>query len=118
MVPTEVCYHFTSLITDVAYIATLNPDHFTIAKMFLENGNHVLCEKPLCMNLKQAKALIKIAKRNKRFLMEAVWSRCSPAYLALEKEINSGTLGDIKLVEVNYGLPIVNIERLRYGIYN
>lgn len=97
----------------MAYIATINPDHLVLSKMFLENGKHVLCEKPMCLNSKQAQALINVAKRKKLFLMEAVWSRFNPAYLALENDINADKLGDIKLVEVNYGLPIVNIDRLR-----
>ncbi|KOB66089.1 Dimeric dihydrodiol dehydrogenase, partial [Operophtera brumata] len=64
-----------------------------------QSGKHVLCEKPLCLNFKQAQSLINLAKKKKLFLMEAVWSRFSPAYKALEKEIESGKLGDIKFVE-------------------
>lgn len=46
--------------------------------------------------------------------MEAVWSRFAPCYIALEKEIQSGKLGDIQFVEVNFGVPIENVDRLRY----
>lgn len=91
------------MFIDVAYIGALNPDHFAFTKLFLENGKHVLCEKPLCLNLKQTQALVNIARREKRFLMESVWSRFAPAYLSLEKEIESGRLGEIKLVEANVG---------------
>ncbi|XP_004930084.2 trans-1,2-dihydrobenzene-1,2-diol dehydrogenase [Bombyx mori] len=98
---------------DVAYIGALNPDHYNISKLFLENGKHVLCEKPLCLNYKQAESLIRFAKNKKLFLMEAVWSRFSPTYIAIEKEINSGKLGDVMFVEVNFGVPIVTVDRLR-----
>ncbi|KAL4716972.1 hypothetical protein ACJJTC_012783 [Scirpophaga incertulas] len=98
---------------DVAYIGALNPDHYNLAKLFLEHGKHVLCEKPLCLNLKQAQSLISFAEEKKLFLMEAVWSRFSPVYLAFEKEIQSGKLGDLKHVEVNFGVPIINVDRLR-----
>lgn len=97
----------------MAYIGALNPDHYNISKLFLENGKHVLCEKPLCLNYKQAESLIRFAKSKKLFLMEAVWSRFSPTYIALEKEINSGKLGDVMFVEVNFGVPIVTVDRLR-----
>ncbi|XP_028158765.1 trans-1,2-dihydrobenzene-1,2-diol dehydrogenase-like [Ostrinia furnacalis] len=98
---------------DIAYIGVLNPDHYNITKLFLENGKHVLCEKPLCLNLKQAQSLINIAKQKKLFLMEAVWSRFSPVYLRLEEEIKAGKIGEVKHVDVNFGVPIVAVDRLR-----
>ncbi|XP_026497860.2 trans-1,2-dihydrobenzene-1,2-diol dehydrogenase-like [Vanessa tameamea] len=98
---------------DVAYIGALNPDHFKLSKLFLECGKHVLCEKPLCMNYKETESLLSIAKSKNLFIMEAVWSRFAPSYMALEKEIQSGKLGDVQFVEVNFGVPIANVDRLR-----
>lgn len=100
-------------VPDVAYIGALNVDHYNLAKLFLESGKHVLCEKPLCLNFKQAESLINLAKKKKLFLMEAVWSRFSPAYKALEKEIASGKLGDIQFVEVSFGVPIADNVRIK-----
>ncbi|XP_072941291.1 trans-1,2-dihydrobenzene-1,2-diol dehydrogenase-like isoform X2 [Epargyreus clarus] len=97
---------------DIAYIGALNPDHYDLSKLFLESGKHVLCEKPLCLNYKQAESLINLARKKKLFLMEAVWSRFSPAYIALEKELNAGKLGDVQFLEVNFGVPIHNVDRL------
>ncbi|CAH0766409.1 unnamed protein product [Diatraea saccharalis] len=97
---------------DIAYVGVLNQDHYNISKLFLENGKHVLCEKPLCLNFKQAQSLLSFAKKKKLFLMEAVWSRFSPAYLALEEEIKSGKLGEIKHVDVNFGTPIGKVDRV------
>ncbi|XP_038208043.1 trans-1,2-dihydrobenzene-1,2-diol dehydrogenase-like isoform X2 [Zerene cesonia] len=97
---------------DVAYIGSLNPQHYELTKLFLENGKHVLCEKPLCMNSKQVQSLVNLARKKKLFLMEAIWSRFAPAYIALEKEIQAGKLGELQYVEVNYGLPISEIARL------
>ncbi|XP_045459414.1 trans-1,2-dihydrobenzene-1,2-diol dehydrogenase-like isoform X1 [Melitaea cinxia] len=98
---------------DVAYIGALNPDHYELSKLFLESGKHVLCEKPICLNYKETESLFNIAKSKNLFLMEAVWSRFAPCYIALEKEIQSGKLGDIQFVEVNFGVPIENVDRLR-----
>ncbi|XP_075976972.1 trans-1,2-dihydrobenzene-1,2-diol dehydrogenase-like [Anticarsia gemmatalis] len=89
---------------DVVYIGALNPYHYELSKLYLENGKHVLCEKPFCMNEKQAASLISIAKSKKLFLMEGVWSRFSPAYLDMEKEINAGKIGDVRFFEVNFGI--------------
>lgn len=65
------------------------------------------------MNYKQAKSLIDFAEKKKLFFMEAIWSRFSPAYMALEKEINSGKLGDVQFVEANFGVPIAGVGRLK-----
>lgn len=100
--------------TDVVYIGTLNPQHFEIAKLMLNHGKHVLCEKPLTMNLKQTTELINLAKSKKLFLMEAIWSRCFPAYEALRKEIDFGTVGEIHQVVAFFGFKMPNVERLRY----
>lgn len=102
------------LHTDVAYIGALNPDHYSLTRLFLENGKHVLCEKPLCLNFKQVKSLTDLARSKKLFLMEAVWSRFAPSYQELEKDIAAGKLGDVMFVDVNFGVPIVTVDRLRY----
>lgn len=57
---------------EVVYVGTLNPQHLEVALMMLEHGKHVLVEKPLCMNEKQARQLITTANL---FLMGAIWSR-------------------------------------------
>ncbi|XP_050599660.1 trans-1,2-dihydrobenzene-1,2-diol dehydrogenase-like isoform X4 [Bombus affinis] len=73
---------------DVVYIGTLHPQHFDIAKLMLNHGKHVLCEKPLTMNLKQTTELINLAKQKKLFVMEGIWSSsCFPIYETLKKEI-------------------------------
>lgn len=72
----------------------------------------MLCEKPLCLNLKQVKAVVALAREKNLFLMEAVWSRFAPAYKALEKDIQAGKLGDVKFVEVDFGVPIEAVDRV------
>lgn len=97
---------------EVVYIGTLNPQHYEVAKLMLEHGKHVLVEKPMCMNEKQAKELIAYAERKKLFLMEAIWSRFFPSYQYLREQIQNGTLGDIKSVQASFGLPIQHVDRL------
>lgn len=79
----------------------------------LENGKHVLCEKPLTLNEKQTRKLVEIAKAKKLFLMEAIWSRCFPAYEELKNQIDSGVIGKVLYVQVSFGFPLDNIERLQ-----
>jgi len=81
---------------NVVYVGSIHPQHLALAKMYLEAGKNVLCEKPLCMNLRETVELVELARRKKLFLMEAIWSRCIPSYKALREEIAAGTIGDIK----------------------
>lgn len=47
---------------ELVTIATPNDTHYEISKAFLEAGFHVLCEKPLTMNVEQAEDLVRVAK--------------------------------------------------------
>jgi len=47
---------------ELVTIATPNDTHYEISKAFLEAGFHVLCEKPLTMNVEQAEDLVKVAR--------------------------------------------------------
>ena len=47
---------------DIVYIGTPHSFHFENAKLCLEHGKHVLIEKPICVNQKEAEALVKMAK--------------------------------------------------------
>jgi len=47
---------------ELVTIATPNDTHYEISKAFLEAGFHVLCEKPLTMNVDQAEDLVKVAR--------------------------------------------------------
>ena len=51
---------------DFVSITTPNNWHFPIAKDFLEAGFHVMCEKPMTLNVKEAKALRAIVKKSRR----------------------------------------------------
>ncbi|XP_015187999.1 PREDICTED: trans-1,2-dihydrobenzene-1,2-diol dehydrogenase-like [Polistes dominula] len=97
---------------EVVYIGTLNTTHYEIAKIMLEHGKHVLCEKSLTMNAKQTKSLITLAKSKNLFLMEAVWSRFFPLYKTIQQEIQSGNIGKIHQVIIPFGFNLKNVERV------
>uniref|UniRef100_A0A336LLD2 Trans-1,2-dihydrobenzene-1,2-diol dehydrogenase n=1 Tax=Culicoides sonorensis TaxID=179676 RepID=A0A336LLD2_CULSO len=91
---------------DVVYIGTINSEHFKLSKLFLDNGKHVLCEKPLCVNVRDTKNLLEYARSKNLLLMEGIWSRFFPAYTYIERQIKSGNLGDLKLLEAEFGYPL------------
>jgi predicted dehydrogenase len=53
---------------DVAVIVTRTDSHFEIAKKFLQSGIQVICDKPLCLSLAQAKELKRLAQEKELIL--------------------------------------------------
>lgn len=98
---------------DIVYIGTVNTVHYEVGMIMLDAGKHILCEKPLCVNEGQSKALLDYAREKKLFCMEAIWSRFFPAYSHLRERIRQDNLGDIKEVKVELGFPISKVERIR-----
>ncbi|XP_014274426.1 trans-1,2-dihydrobenzene-1,2-diol dehydrogenase [Halyomorpha halys] len=98
---------------DIIYIGSINSLHYAQCKMVLENGKHLLCEKPLCLNFKDAEELVSIAKKKKLFFMEAVWSRCFPVYDELRKLLAANAIGDVFHLKVEIGMPISEVDRLK-----
>src|SRR5690606_11134112 len=87
---------------DVVDVATPNDTHGTIAIAALRAGKHVMCEKPLALTLKEAKAMAQIARRSGRKV--AVWHnyrRCPAASLA-RRIVERGDIGAIRQVRAVY----------------
>jgi predicted dehydrogenase len=88
---------------DVIYVATPHALHYENTLLCLENHKAVLCEKAFAINSRQAKEMIALAKKNKLFLMEALWTKFMPHYKQVMQMIHNGDLGEIKSVLVNFG---------------
>jgi len=97
---------------EVVYIGSIGPQHFPLAKLSLLAGKHVLCEKSLCVNSRQVKDLVAIAREKKLFLMEGIWSRCFPIYEKLWEEVSRGTVGEIKQVIASLSLPLPSFGQM------
>ena len=57
---------------DAVYVATPHPLHKPCAEIFLNAKKHVLCEKPVCVNAREARELYECSKKNGVFLMDSV----------------------------------------------
>lgn len=87
---------------DAVYIATPHPFHLPCALLYLKAGKHVLCEKPLCVNAAEAKALKACAEENGVFLMEAMWTRFLPAVQEAKRLAEEGLIGEIKGMRADF----------------
>ncbi len=72
---------------DAVYIATPHSHHLEHSLLFLKEGKHVLCEKPLTVNNLETEELLQAAKTNNVLLMEAMWMRFLPAIQFVKKTI-------------------------------
>lgn len=98
-------YHdmFTDPLVDIIYIATPHNSHYEYLMEAVKNGKHVLCEKAITINDEQLFEVLKIAKENKVQVMEAMTIYHMPLYKRLKEIIQSGAIGKVKLVQVNFG---------------
>ncbi len=72
-------------LVDAVNVVVPTSSHFKIAKDFLENGIHVIVEKPMTGTVFEAKELIRISKLNKLVLQPGYVERFNPAIIAIEK---------------------------------
>lgn len=96
----------------VVYIGSINPEHLRVGKMMLENGKHLLVEKPLTMSLMSTTQLIGVAKAKNLFLMEALWSRFLPSYQFVTDQLEKGVIGEVFDVNASFGIPIASVDRV------
>lgn len=88
---------------DIIYIATPHHLHMENTMLCLNAGKHVLCEKPLAVNASQGQAMIDCAKANKRFLMEAMWTRFLPLMDKVRELLADNALGEVRMLAADFG---------------
>lgn len=96
----------------LVYIATPHSHHYKYAKMSLEAGKHVLCEKSFTVNADQARKLCALAKEKNLLLTEAIWPRYMPSRKIIKDIIDSGIIGEVRSLVAAFGANIMWSERI------
>lgn len=104
---------FNDINVDVVYISTPNNLHYENAKEALNNGKHVICEKPFTTNPNDAKELYELAKKKGLFIMEALWIEFLPMYNKLKELIKANYIGKIDSISVSYGFDTNPLRKIR-----
>ncbi|MCB0065330.1 MAG: Gfo/Idh/MocA family oxidoreductase [Caldilineaceae bacterium] len=94
---------------DAVVVATPPHTHYRIVRQCLENGLHVLVEKPLTLNSEEGCELIRIAEQHNRVLMVGHTFEYNPAVRVLKAMIDSGELGEIQYIDA---------VRVSLGLFN
>ncbi len=87
---------------DFISIVTPNHVHFGPAKLALENGFHVMCDKPLCFNLEEAYELKKIVENSGLLFGLTHTYTGYPMVKQARAMVKNGELGEIRKVVVEY----------------
>ncbi|KAK3724205.1 hypothetical protein LTR37_001330 [Vermiconidia calcicola] len=97
----------SDLNVDIIYVATPHSHHYQNVMLALEAGKNVLCEKALTVNAAQTEALIKKAREEDLFFMEAVWTRYFPISIYARETASSGTLGTVErtFADLAFSMP-------------
>lgn len=84
---------------DSVYVASPHDTHYEYIKSALMHGKHVLCEKPMVLQKKQAEELFAYAKERNLILFEGVKTAYCPGFTQLLGIACSGMIGSIRNVE-------------------
>ncbi len=105
--PTRVYTDYGQLLADddveAVIITTHNGLHHPLTLQALERGKHVLCEKPLACNAREAEEMVAAAQQNGRVLVEAFMYRHDPRFDALLEHIRAGAVGAVRTVVARFG---------------
>lgn len=87
---------------DFVSIVTPNDVHFPAAKMFLEAGFHVVCDKPMTVSVEQARELKRVVRRSRRLFALTHNYTGYPMVKLARDLIRQGELGRLRKVVVEY----------------
>ncbi|SMS01063.1 oxidoreductase [Vibrio mangrovi] len=105
--PSVTCFETAQALieqsdAELVIITAPNDVHFSLAKMALEHGKHVVIEKPFVTKVSDGETLIRIA-REKQLILSAYHNRrWDNDFLTVKKLIESGQLGDVKWFESHF----------------
>lgn len=88
---------------DAIYVATPHPMHVDNAILCLQAGKAVLCEKPFTVNASEAARVIATARRERRFLLEAMWTRFLPITVKVRELLAQKVIGEVRMVQADFG---------------
>ena len=88
---------------DVIYITSPHNTHIDFIMKALENGKHILCEKSITLNSVELEKALKKADEKNLVLAEAMTIYHMPLYKKLMKLVENGEIGDVSMIQANFG---------------
>lgn len=105
---------FQSGDIDAVYIASPNVLHAEQSILAMQNGIHVLCEKPAVTSVDEMDKVIQAAKQHKTLYMEAMKSTVTPTFLNLRKQLQK--IGPLRRFVFHYNQYSSRYDKYKDGI--
>lgn len=94
---------FTDSDVDVIYITTPHNTHIEFMKKAIRNGKHILVEKSITLNSHELNEAMELAALHNVVIGEAMTIYHMPVYKKLKEILDSGRLGRVNLITMNFG---------------
>ena len=94
---------FADETVDIVYIATPHNLHYEAMLKALKAGKHVFCEKSITVNSRQLEECAALAEEKGLIICDGTTLLHMPLYKKLRQIIEEGAIGDVKMVQVNFG---------------
>ena len=98
---------------DIVLIATYTSSHLEILQRALAAGKHVLCEKPVGVDLAEAQAFLAAAEGSDRKVLVGHILRYNDTYIRAANLIHSGLIGQVKVMRMVQNHHSLNWDRYR-----
>ncbi len=96
---------------DGVVVAVWHAEHFEVARTCLENGLHVMLEKPMVLRAAHARELVDVATKNKRELIIGYPWHFTPHTLRAREVVQSGELGRVLFVNSIFASAVLQFLR-------
>ena len=103
----------SSPLVDAVYVASPNALHAPQSIICMERGKHVLCEKPIASNAREAREMIAAARRNGVALMEAMKPTLTPNFRAVMEHLPK--IGRVRGYFASFGKYSSHYDALKSG---
>jgi len=107
--------NYTDLINsnsiNSVYISTLNNTHVELIQECVKNKKNILCEKPIGLNVEEAKLAHNKLKDVKIFFNEAIAYRSHPQIIELIDLIDTNEIGEIKKIDSSFGFKVKKVNK-------
>lgn len=94
---------FTDPEVDVIYITTPHNTHKKFMRQAIENGKHILVEKSITLNSDELNEMAALAEEKHVIIGEAMTIYHMPIYKKLKELLETGVLGKVNLITMNFG---------------
>lgn len=97
---------------DLIYVGTPHSHHYDVTREAILAGKPCLVEKAFMANYRESKEIVDLARTQKVFLAEAIWTRYQPAVSIIRNLISEGRIGNPRLITATLGYSMGNKPRI------